>query len=96
MERSKTKKRMYRKYDEGFKNEALKMVSSGRSVPEVAKVLGIGEGLLYRWRTEQEGLQTESEQSTNTEIEQLRKQIKSLELERDILKKALHIVGRVT
>jgi transposase len=96
MEKSKTKKRQHRKYDEGFKNEAIKMVITGRSVPEVSKTLGIGESLLYRWRTEHQSHQTPSEQGLNSENEQLRKQIKTLELERDILKKALHIVGRVT
>jgi transposase len=96
MEKSKTKKRQNRKYDEGFKKEALKMIQIGRPVPEVSKTLGVGESLLYRWRSEQQGHQTASEQGTNSENEQLRKQIKTLELERDILKKALHIVGRVT
>jgi transposase len=40
------------KYDKGFKEEALRMVANGRSVPEVARTIGIGENLLYKWRTE--------------------------------------------
>lgn len=72
------------------------MVMNGRSVPEVCKALGIGESLLYRWRSDHLGQQTQGEQSTSGENAELRKQIRALEMERDILKKALHIVGRVT
>ena len=31
-----------RKYDADFKTEVVKMIESGRSVPEVAQSLGIG------------------------------------------------------
>ncbi|MEQ1747354.1 MAG: transposase [Saprospiraceae bacterium] len=44
---------MRRNYDEGFKSEALRMVNGGRSVPDVARPLGMSENLLYKWRTEQ-------------------------------------------
>jgi len=38
-----------RRYDADFKNEVLKMVESGRSVPEIAQSLGIGNNLIYYW-----------------------------------------------
>lgn len=85
-----------RKYDKGFKDEALKMVSNGRSVPEVARAIGIGENLLYKWRTEHQSNLSSADATAQTEIEQLRKQLRAVETERDILKKALLIFGRGT
>jgi transposase len=85
-----------RKYDKGFKDEALKMVSNGRSVPEVARSIGIGENLLYKWRTEHQSILSSPDATAQTEIEQLRKQLRAAETERDILKKALLIFGRGT
>lgn len=89
-------KRKHRKYDQNFKEEALRMVSSGRSVPEVARALGIGENLLYNWRSDEKSKLPLQEVAERAEVEQLRKQVKSLETERDILKKALLIFGRGT
>lgn len=85
-----------RKFDESFKAELLKMVKSGRSVAEVSRTMGIGENLLYKWRSEENGQVKPEELVTNTEIEHLRKQLKQAETERDILKKALVIFGRGT
>ncbi len=82
-----------RKFDEGFKLEALKMVNSGQSVSEVARTLGIGENLLYNWRTESITTQTPDNQLIIKENEQLRKQLRQAETERDILKKVISILG---
>ncbi len=48
----KTASRKRRKYDENFKQEILKMINSGRSVPEVARTMGLGENLVYKWKAE--------------------------------------------
>src|SRR4051812_14081640 len=40
-----------RKYDTSFKQEVLQMVLNGRPVSEVAQSLGIGENILYRWKS---------------------------------------------
>jgi transposase len=85
-----------RKYDKGFEEEALRMVANGRSVPEVARTIGIGENLLYKWRTEHQATLSASDAAAQTEIEQMRKQLRVVETERDILKKALLIFGRGT
>ncbi|MCP4443419.1 MAG: transposase, partial [Aureispira sp.] len=42
-------KRVNRQYDEGFKKQALELVSGGRTVAAVAKSLGIKAGVLYSW-----------------------------------------------
>lgn len=86
----------YRKYDAEFKREALSMVSSGRTVVDVARSLGMSENLLYNWRTEQRVAMSPQEQSSNGEVDELRRQVRQLEQERDILKKALSIFSRTT
>ena len=92
----KTASRKRRKYDENYKQEILKMINSGRSVPEVARTMGLGENLVYRWKAESRIQENPQEKSANSEFDQLRKQIRQLETERDILKKALVIFGRGT
>lgn len=86
----KTKKARHRKYDAQFKAEAIKMIENGQSVSSVAQALGISEALLYQWRQKEKMKPSDSQE----EVEALRKQIKQLEMEREILKKALTIFGR--
>lgn len=92
----KTLRKKHRKYDADFKSEALRQVGNGRSIPEVAKSLGIAENLLYNWRAQQKSQMGATDGHAASELEQLRKQLKAVETERDILKKALYIVGRIT
>jgi transposase len=94
MKQAKTK-RSRRKYDAQFKAEALKMIKN-RPLAEVARSMGIGENLLYKWRAEEKESLPEQEKAVVEEVEQLRKQLKQLENERDILKKALLIFSRQT
>jgi transposase len=46
-------KKKRRKYDNEFKSEVLKMLASGQSAPHIARSLGIGENLIYRWKNQQ-------------------------------------------
>lgn len=91
MEKKNNNKQRHRKFDAQFKQEALKQVENGRSVSTVSQGLGISEALLYQWR--KRSVQNSSP-NQNSEIELLRKQLKQVETERDILKKALAIFSR--
>lgn len=79
-----------RKYDDVFKQQALQMMRMGQSVPAVAQALGMGEGLLYKWK------QAQRPAVQDQELEQLRAKLKQVENEREILKKALGIFSRQT
>ena len=94
-----------RKYDASFKEEVLKMVLNGRPVPEVAQSLGIGENLIYKWKSRSTpsantpiatSLATQLQSAGVAEQQALHKRIRELETERDILKKALAIFSRQT
>ena len=81
-----------RKYDEEFKQQALTMIRNGQTVRSVAEALGISENLLHQWKRAARANQTAAE----SEVEQLRRQLKQVEMERDILKKALAVFSRQT
>jgi transposase len=81
-----------RKYDEEFKQQALTMIRNGQTVRSVAEALGISENLLHQWKRAARANQSAAE----SEVEQLRRQLKQVEMERDILKKALAVFSRQT
>ena len=81
-----------RKYDEDFKLSALKMIDNGQSVRSVAQALGVAEGLLHRWKRVARQHRSPDEQ----EVSELRARLRQVEMERDILKKALGIFSRQT
>jgi transposase len=81
-----------RKYDEEFKQQAVTMIRQGQSVRSVAQALGISENLLHQWKRAARSNQSDAE----LEVEQLRQRLKQVEMERDILKKALSIFSRQT
>ena len=84
-------------YPPEFKREAVQLYrSSERSIPKVAKDLGIAEESLRRWirqhevdQGEREGLTTEERQ----ELSRLRKEVRLLKQEREFLKKAREAFG---
>jgi len=86
-----------RKYSDEFKAEALQLLrSSGRSVSQLERELGITQGLLSKWRRIDEvekagtGYQPEGESSEGT-IKRLERENAILRQEREILKKAVAI-----
>lgn len=83
-----------RQYDATFKKNALQMIADGRSVRSVSEALGIHESLLHKWKRKASRTKEEKVSEESEEIKQLRKRVSELEMERDILKKALSIFSR--
>jgi transposase len=79
-----------RKYDEEFKQQAVAMVRNGQSVRSVAQALGISENILHQWKR----AARDNQSSAELEVEKLRQWLKQVEMERDILKKALSMCVR--
>lgn len=88
--------RKNRSYDENFKKEALKQVASGKTSREVAYSLGIAESLLSSWRIADKKMLSATELEDLNELDRLRKRNAQLEIEKDILKKALSLFSRGT
>ena len=77
-----------RRYTDEFKKDAVALLrSSGRPIREVAKQLGISDTSLSAWAREMSEDAQQSDAELEKEAARLRKRIKELESEIDILKK---------
>jgi transposase len=86
-----------RVYPEELKKEAVQMLLDGHSAPSVAQNLGIRHtSLLYRWKAEALGQQSQVASTLEARVRQLEEQLRRTERERDILKKALAIFSQTT
>ena len=86
---------MWKKYDDEFKRNALQKVFDGQSVRSVSEELGINESLIHKWK--RAALTKGDGRSSGTELAEtaeLKKRIRELEQEVEILKKATLIFGR--
>ena len=79
-----------RKYDEDYKREAVKKIHDGQSVASVSRELGVAESLLHNWKRQA----IEASPDAEREVLALRKKLREVEMERDILKKAALIFAR--
>ena len=80
-----TQKRSYKQYPMEFKEEAVALVTEqGYTVPKAAEVF-VATNMLYRWKENAGIVLSEDER---TELKSLRKEVKTLRVEKEILKKA--------
>lgn len=73
-----------RKYSDDFKREAVRKIHEGQSVASLSRELGVSEGVLHNWKKKEFEGATEIEK----EVIELRRKLREVEMERDILKKA--------
>ena len=91
----KSKIRQRRVYSEEFKQEAVQMLLDGHSAPSVAERLGLsGPNALYRWKRETLHQAGPAARTLGERVHQLEEELRRVERERDILKKALAILSR--
>jgi len=87
-------------YPPEFRREAVQMVRSGRSIRDVAESLGMTPQSLRNWvRQEQLDLHERDDGLTSAEREELRelrRKVRRLEQERDLLKRAAAFFARET
>lgn len=86
-----TKKRQRNSYTTEFKKDAVALAAEpGYSIPKAAKSLGINENLIRRWKQEFEPQDSGESlsQDEREELKRLRRQVRELEMEKEILKKA--------
>jgi len=89
---------MGKRYDKEFKVEAVHLASEpGNTQAQVQRDLGIGQGMISRWKRE---LKLDGENAfpgkgnlkpQDEEVRNLRREVEKLRRERDILKKAVAI-----
>jgi len=96
MARTQPKKiRSRRFFSEEFKQEAVQMLLDGHAAPSVAERLGLqGPNVLYRWKRETLRRAGPAARTLGDRVAQLEEELRRVERERDILKKALAILSR--
>jgi len=88
-----------RKFDRDFKISAVKMVTEGgHKAAEVARSLGIDQNQIYLWKKKfsDDGEKAFPGKGHLTELAALRRKLREVEMERDILKKAVGIFSKTT
>ena len=89
--------RTRRPYAEEFRRETVELVRQGRSIADVSESLGVSQQTLRNWcrrvdveAGRREGLTGDEKE----ELKQLRRRVRMLEQEREILKKAAAFFAR--
>ena len=88
-----------RQFDRDFKMSAVKMVTEGgHKAAEVSRSLGIHPNQLYNWKRKfsEHGDKAFPGKGNLTEMAALRRKLREVEMERDILKKVVGIFSKPT
>ena len=84
-----------RVYPQEFKEEAVQMLLDGHSASSVCDRLGLsGTNLLYRWKKGFLGKEGGIASNLEGRVRELEAELRRVERERDVLKKALAIFSR--
>ena len=95
-------KKVRKIYDASFKTKAVELSNERSNITELARELGIGVAILYKWRKDYEKFGSGSfpgkgilkQTPEQRMISDLEAKLKDAELERDILKKAIGIFSK--
>lgn len=86
-----------RQYSDELKAEAVQMLLDGHSAESVVSNLGISsQSVLYRWKANQLAASGPAATALEVRVRELERELRRVEQERDILKKALAIFSQKT
>ncbi len=84
--------RTHKRYDEDYKKSIVKLIENGKSISEIEREYGISRKNLYNWKYKYGKITTSTgEMTSNDEIIKMKKKLQELEMENEILKKAVAI-----
>jgi transposase len=96
LQRSQSRRR--RHYDEEFKRNAVELLERGeRSAVQLSKELGVSDCSLGKWKRlygRQGSASLNLPEAAQSRIEELEREVAAVSRQRDILKKALAILGQ--
>jgi transposase len=93
--RKNTGRRPRRRFGDELKAEAVQMLVDGHSAASICDRLGLSSpNILYRWKREQIRRGGAAAVGLDGRVRELEAELRRVERERDILKKALIIFGR--
>jgi transposase len=86
-----------RRYSDDLKAEAVQMLLDGHSAESVASRLGLsGTNVLYQWKAKLLATSGPAATAWEARVQELERELRRVETERDILKKALAIFSQRT
>lgn len=90
---------MAKKYENEFKVLIVELLKSGRPVKEVSEEYDLNDSMIRRWRREYEAMSGDFTKKKvlsqeEKELKALRKDLRNITMERDILKKAVSIFSK--
>ena len=89
---------MSKRYEERFKEQIVNLFNNGKSLADISREYGIAKSTVKTWteRLNNSGSFSVNDNRTEEEKEliELRKKVRWLEMENDILKQAALILGR--
>ncbi|CAA0166974.1 transposase DNA binding site ISRme3 [Tenacibaculum maritimum] len=90
---------MVKKYDNDFKVMLVELLKSGRKAKSLSEEYGVNDGVIRRWKREYEAKSGDFSKKRELSVEAqelkaLKKELREVKLERDILKKAVSIFSK--
>jgi transposase len=88
-----------KKYDNDFKVMLVELLKTGRTATELSSEYNINSGVIRRWRREYEAKSGDFSMKKEVseeelELKALKKELRTVKMERDILKKAVSIFSK--
>lgn len=84
--------RQYKNYDEEFKKTIVSLYEAGKGISELSREYGVGKTTIDGWIKKYKTIITSTGEVTNNdEILKLKKELQQIQLENEILKKAVAI-----
>ena len=81
-----------KKYDEDYKKSIVKLVENGKAIADIEREYGISRKNVYNWKYKYGSITTSTgEVTSNDEILKLKKELGQVQMENEILKKAVAI-----
>ncbi len=85
----------YKQYDEDFKKTIVSLYESGKKISELSREYGVGHTNIRNWINKYQTITTSTGEVTNNdEILKLKKELQQVQLENEILKKAVAIFSK--
>lgn len=87
--------KQYKSYDEEFKKTLVQLYENGKRLSELSREYGINESTIRPWIKKYGTITTSTGETTsNDEIIKLKKKLHEVEVENEILKKAVAIFSK--
>ena len=90
---------MGKRYENDFKLMIVELLKSGRTAKEIGNEYNINDGIIRRWKREYEAKSGDFSKKREVSIQEqelklLKKELREVKMERDILKKAVSIFSK--